>query len=675
MVDQRRSCGDCGSALPPDTDQCPACMLRLGLGAPEQITASRSSTAAPISDVALLFPQLEILDLLGEGGMGTVYRARQKKLQRQVALKLLSRELSSDPAFAERFLREAQALARLQHPNIVSLYDFGETAGYYFLVMEYVDGLNLRQILLRGELKPSEALAIVPQICDGLQYAHEAGVIHRDIKPENVLVDRSGRVKIADFGLAKILDRAVPTIALTGSGQVMGTPHYMAPEQLTDPRHVDHRADIYSLGVVFYELLTGNLPRGRFDLPSRTIAVDVRLDEVVLRALEQQPDRRYQHASELKTDVSSVSGTAAAPGGKDVEASPAAPRWRSVLRSFLWFTGVWVLSGFAFNAGPVALAGAALLFVAIGLTEARRHFTPAVKPGRGPGHAGVWRRALGTVAAAALLAVSFGLFFLATVNRWERSSDGYVSSPQEPEELLHVGEGAMEELVARSAGPLPESERWVAVHDSSDVMDWPKIYRAGYVWIAAALSLGLGMLAAAGAGGALRPLGRLWLPVAGVCAPALLGLMVANGATAIPRWFSSPAALAPLVSAAEVSGEVTAVSDRLYLALLEAGCTVDTRHRWSVVLPGAARATLGMQLLAGQPESPFNRWKITWTGPRRTFPHVVLTLAGPAAGDRTVVKIDAGRSRVDGEDRARWQRLERDLLARAGPSVEPGSRP
>jgi predicted Ser/Thr protein kinase len=677
MIHESRSCRDCGGTLPPDTDQCPVCLLRLGLE--EQVTKSaserRSGTAASMSKIAELFPQLEILDLLGEGGMGVVYRARQRKLERLVALKILPLERSSDPAFAERFLREAQALARLQHPNIVSLYDFGEAAGHYFLIMEYADGLNLRQILLRGDLKPREALAIVPQICDGLQYAHEAGVIHRDIKPENVLVDRSGRVKITDFGLAKILDQTGPSITLTGIGQVMGTPQYMAPEQLANPRDVDHRADIYSLGVVFYELLTGHLPMGRFELPSRRIAVDVRLDEVVLRALEQDPDRRYQHASELKTEVSIATGAGAAEGGREVESSPAAPRWRSALRSFLWFTGVWVLCGFSFNAGPVALAGAAILFVAIGLVEARRHFGAGAIRAREPGRLGVWRRALCTGAAAALLALSFGLFFVAEVGGWERSAGGYVSSPQEPEVLLQVGADSLEELVARLGSPLRESGASALIHESSDVMDRPEIYRTRYLWIAAALSLGLGSLTFAGAAGALRPLRRLWLPLAGACAPALMALAAVNGLTAIPRWFAPPVALVPLVTTGEVAGEVSAVSDRLYLALLELGSTVDTRHRWSVRPPGAAHPTLGMQLLSGQPESPFDRWRITWTGPRRTFPHLVLTLVGPSSGDRTAVKIDAGRSSLDGEDRAPWQRLGEDLLARAGPRVEPGSRP
>ena len=670
MVQGQRTCGDCGAALHPNSDRCPACLLRLGLDAPGQATmapaATRSRTAIPISELAVVFPQLEILELLGEGGMGAVYRARQRKLERMVALKILSRKLSADPAFAQRFLREAQALARLQHPNIVSLYDFGEAGGTHFLVMEYAEGLNLRQILLRGDLKPREALAIVSQICDGLQYAHEAGVIHRDIKPENLLVDRNGRVKITDFGLAKILGQAGPSVTLTGTGQVMGTPQYMAPEQLASSREVDHRADIYSLGVVFYELLTGNLPRGRFDLPSRRIAIDVRLDDVVLRALEQEPDLRYQQARELKTDVAIATGAQATDEGKRFESAPNVPRWQSALRSFLWFTGAWVLAGFAFNGGPVAFAGAAIVFVAVGLVEARRHFGTRV---------GIWRRALGTVTAAALLAASFGLFFVGEVRRWERSAPGYVSSPQEPAELLRVGEDAAEELVRRLHNAPPESGTWVAVHQRSDVMDWPQIFRTRFMWIAASLCLGLGMLAFAAAAGAGQPLGKLGLPLVSVCVPALLALVAMTGWASIPGWLGSSDELVPLVTTSEVAGEVSAVSDQLYLAMLEAGCMVDTRHLWSVGTSGATGPTFGAQLLSGQPSSPFNRWKITWIGPRRTFPHLVLTLAGPTSGDRTMVKIDAGRTRLDGEDAARWQRLAKNLLAQAGPSSESGSRP
>ena len=234
-----------------------------------------------------------------------------------MALKILPPSIGDDPAFAERFAREAKALAKLNHPGIVTLYEFGKADGLYFFLMEFVDGVNLRQLLQAGRISPREALAIVPQICDALQFAHDQGIVHRDIKPENILIDRRGRVKVADFGLVKLVagrdappgrpgdsertaEPAVPTDALTESGKVMGTPHYMAPEQKEHPDAVDHRADIYALGVVFYQMLTGELPGKKIEPPSNKVQIDVRLDEVVLRALEKKPERRYQQVSVLR---------------------------------------------------------------------------------------------------------------------------------------------------------------------------------------------------------------------------------------------------------------------------------------------------------------------------------------------------------------------------------------
>jgi hypothetical protein len=207
----------------------------------------------------------------------------------------------------ERFTREAQTLARLNHPNIVQIFDFGVTAdGRCHILMECVDGVNLRQAMRDGKLSPEEAMGIVPQICEALQCAHDEGIVHRDIKPENILIDKRGRVKIADFGLARLLRPDPGKTRLTMSRQVMGTPQYMAPEQFEHPLEVDHRADIYALGVVFYEMLTGELPIGRFEKPSARVQVDVRLDEVVLRSLERAPERRYQSAVAVKTEVESV---------------------------------------------------------------------------------------------------------------------------------------------------------------------------------------------------------------------------------------------------------------------------------------------------------------------------------------------------------------------------------
>ena len=159
-----------------------------------------------------------------------------------------------------------------------------------------------------------------------LQYAHDQGIVHRDIKPENILLDKQGRVKIADFGIAKILGREGKDSTLTEGKQVIGTPHYMAPEQVEKPQTVDHRADIYSLGVVFYEMLTGELPLGRFAPPSRKAQIDVRLDEVVLHTLEKEPERRYQHASQVRTDVETIAGTAP-PQGIVLSKAPKSRPW------------------------------------------------------------------------------------------------------------------------------------------------------------------------------------------------------------------------------------------------------------------------------------------------------------------------------------------------------------
>jgi biopolymer transport protein ExbD len=324
-----RRCPQCGTALKPGelAGLCPGCLLKQG-AVGDTAPAAVFSPPSP-DELARLFPQLEVFALIGTGGMGAVYRARQRELDRVVALKILPPGIGESPAFAERFSREARALAKLSHPGIVTIHDFGRADGLYYFVMEYVDGLNLRQLLNAGRVEPREALAIVPQICDALQYAHDHGIVHRDIKPENILLDRQGRVKVADFGLAKLMGDAealatAPTAgaagpAMTESGHVMGTPEYMAPEQHARPAEVDHRADIYSLGVVFYQMLTGQLPGKPIELPSKRVVIDVRLDQVVLRALEQQPARRYQQVSEVKTMVESVAATPA--GGVPPEAS------------------------------------------------------------------------------------------------------------------------------------------------------------------------------------------------------------------------------------------------------------------------------------------------------------------------------------------------------------------
>jgi len=273
-----------------------------------EIESNRHALLTP-EEIAPHFPQLEVLECLGRGGMGVVYKARQKSLGRLVALKLLAPGRERDPHFADRFSREAQALAQLDHPHIVTVHDFGQTNGFFYLLMEYVDGVNLRELLKTQKLTPKEALAIVPPLCDALQFAHERGIVHRDIKPENLLLTKDGRIKIADFGIARMLGE-------TNDDQAAGTPGYMAPEQTNTPGRVDSRADIYSLGVVFYEILTGELPSQRIEGPSRKVHIDVRIDEIVLRALETEPALRFQTAAEMRTRLEqTMSG--AGPGEVD----------------------------------------------------------------------------------------------------------------------------------------------------------------------------------------------------------------------------------------------------------------------------------------------------------------------------------------------------------------------
>jgi serine/threonine protein kinase len=313
---EKAYCPRCKREVSTDAPEglCPECLFQHVIEGPgngpdrDEVKRSPSPSFIPPSpsELARHFPQYEIMELLGQGGMGAVYKARQTKLDRLVAVKILPPEVARDPAFAERFTREARSLARLNHPNIVTIFDFGETEGLYYFSMEYVDGKSVRELLNAGELPASSALRIIPQVCDALRYAHDEGIVHRDIKPENILVDRKGRVKIADFGLARIVGLTPTYLTLTGSQEVMGTLYYMAPEQMKRSHPVDHRADLYSLGVVFYEMLTGELPVGRFAPPSRKAKVDGRLDPIVLRALAREPAERYQDAGELRKDIEAV---------------------------------------------------------------------------------------------------------------------------------------------------------------------------------------------------------------------------------------------------------------------------------------------------------------------------------------------------------------------------------
>ena len=260
----------------------------------------------------------EIVDLLGEGSMGEVYRARDLRLGRDVALKVLRPELAADPERLGRFEREARAASALNHPNVVSLFDVGEHEGAPYLVTELLEGETLRDRCGRGRIPLSEALSIAAQIVEGLDAAHSKGIVHRDLKPENVFLLPGGRVKVLDFGLAKLLEGEDGTgpgenIVVTTAGTVLGTVEYMAPEQMRG-QAADHRADLYSLGAVIFEMLAGHTPFQRKtstetfqaileeDPPALSksgVKVPSGIEAALRRSLAKRPEERFASATEF----------------------------------------------------------------------------------------------------------------------------------------------------------------------------------------------------------------------------------------------------------------------------------------------------------------------------------------------------------------------------------------
>lgn len=305
----QEECPQCGVVLYGGvlSGLCPNCLLKQGLKGP---VAEGIETFEPPPSLESLAKAMrgifEPIELIGRGGMGVVFKGRQCSLNRIVALKVMQPRAVDRGSIIhgfQRFKREAQSLARLSHRNVVGVYDFELAGDFLYFTMDFVDGQTLRQRLKSGPLSPSYAFKLFLQLCDGLQHAHQSRVIHRDVKPENLLVDEGGVLKIVDFGLAKLNGTGASNEWKTLDNRRMGTPHYMAPEQVEKPQAVDHRADIYSAGVVLYEMLTGELPLGRFSAPSQKANVDSSLDTVLFRALEKDLTRRYQDIREFKRAV------------------------------------------------------------------------------------------------------------------------------------------------------------------------------------------------------------------------------------------------------------------------------------------------------------------------------------------------------------------------------------
>ncbi|HZH77708.1 MAG TPA: serine/threonine-protein kinase [Archangium sp.] len=367
----------CGARFPVGQAPAPVSMPRDELEAMGATMISPSKAAAGAAatgtepglegtyvSTAVVLPGYEMERVLGRGGMGEVWLARQVSLGRKVAVKVLPPRLAKDPEFVTRFDKEATALAALSHPNIIQIIDRGVAGEHYYFVMEYVEGRSLRDVM--RELSPAEALRVAMQVARAIESAHDKDIIHRDLKPENILLDGRGHVKVADFGLAGIRSGSESRLQLTATSVAMGTLNYMAPEQRRDAKNVDGRADLFSFGVVLYELLTGELPVGRFKLPSERVpGLDPRVDEVVARLLENEPEARYARASEVCQALEALVTTVSQPAMSLAGAQPQSARmagapgrlksgWRKV-RSGLSGLGALVVVSLGLRAvlGPV----------------------------------------------------------------------------------------------------------------------------------------------------------------------------------------------------------------------------------------------------------------------------------------------------------------------------------
>ncbi len=338
-------------------------LLDCALGTSLSQSAAKPWVPPTPEHLAVLLPQYRIEHLIGRGGMGAVYKGTQITLNRPVAIKILPAELARNEEFVGRFHREAQLLASLSHQSIVTIFEFGQTTeGNLYFVMEHVDGTDLHQLLQQSRMDPAQALRLTIQVCEAMQYAHDMGVIHRDIKPANVLITRDGRAKLADFGLAAKpaipaetplpeSDDSPESPGFIRPGSCMGTPGYAAPEVYEGK--ADARSDIYALGIMLYEMLTGAPPQQAYAPPSTSAGVDPRIDGVVVKALEADPSARFQKASEMKLAMEAV--TAPKP------ALPVQPR--KAMTTALWCVSVLLLAGLGFTSWkmthePAAAMGA-----------------------------------------------------------------------------------------------------------------------------------------------------------------------------------------------------------------------------------------------------------------------------------------------------------------------------
>ena len=366
--DGQGSCVKCGAALP-----------KINIEAPPPKPVGAQQDASKLRPGQALAGRYTILSMIGRGGMGCIYKVHDTVLQEEVALKTLLPQYVKDKLVVTRFFNEARIARKMAHPNIVRVHDIGTAGSIVYISMEYLHGKSLRTILEglpTGQCLPlDQALHVVEELCKALEYAHRY-TVHRDIKPENVMIGGQGAVKLMDFGISKLM----ADTRLTGASVVMGTPYYMSPEQLRNSRDVDARADIYSLGVVLYEMLTGNMPTGvprpasemREDLPPA-------LDAVVQRCVEPDPDNRYQSVTELRQALAPIRRSLGLPDGAAptpilAAAKPPLP-WRKMAGALL---------ALAFAAGTLGALWFAEQRRAALVAEPPRAERPAAKPAPAP---------------------------------------------------------------------------------------------------------------------------------------------------------------------------------------------------------------------------------------------------------------------------------------------------
>jgi len=686
---QTRSCPECGAPIPADSPAtfCTACLLRAGLHGesrvdsrydPTKIARSGDEYESPtVEELARLLPQLEILRELGEGGMGAVYQARQPGLDRMVAVKVMSPGISKDPTFAERFAREARALAKLNHPNIVSVFDFGQAEGLYYIVMDYVDGQDLRQTINAGKLSPEQTLQIVSQVCAALQFAHEAGVVHRDIKPENILIDQKGTVRIADFGVAKLLDEGPGERALTGTHQVMGTLRYMAPEQIEATRDVDHRADIYSLGVVFYELLTGELPLGRFAPPSQRVQVDVRLDEVVLRALEKEPEQRYQRASELKSSVDSVSESGLNHDGRAASSSPGLFAWKHHYAPvFGIFLLTWAVVPLLWNLAVIGLLASCIIVATVVVRVGRRaeRFLPST--------ADRWRkispRRQWADLASAWIAAFVGAYFLALSafqfydhERWNRAD----LSPQEFRIRYQGAEHQLLRMLPRFRNDVPRAElrlnHWkttggvnfsVNYGPSAGLLTTISISGLALVglvmiWMAYGTLLTFEIEGPPATAWLWRNFTTVWLTIATLAPLFPLGVAVMFWSIVSDQAFNTTA------SSVTVTNDFQQVLTRLHDWVDRHGYVSGDTSAWDIAQIPDGTTLAKVQTVHIWSSSGFDRWRFTSGGLQRATPDIVVHLVGDASESQTTISYSASLAPAPKGDRASDDPTIQNLLS------------